>query len=184
VKEAEASMAAKGAELGLTSAVFRAVEPGYYDQELEWRRDRLQAASVEELCKSILLENTTLAPGEAEAGRPRCVLVLIQYVAKIHKAKFIKVMQSLEASLGLEPQGKRQYSMRLLEGEECTRLTGFEHNAVTPLGLGFPVVLSDRIAALPSGHFWLGGGHVDLKLRLSVPEAVDKLHAIVADVTA
>lgn len=42
--------------LGLSSARFLAVEPSYYDQELDWRRDRLGAEAVEELCKSVVLE--------------------------------------------------------------------------------------------------------------------------------
>ena len=48
-----------GAGLKL-SAVLLAVEsePPYYEQSLEWRRDRLGAGAVEELCKSVVLENT------------------------------------------------------------------------------------------------------------------------------
>jgi hypothetical protein len=31
-----------------------------------------------------------------------------------------------------------------------------------------PLVISDRITKLDGKFFWLGGGHVDIKLRLSV----------------
>jgi hypothetical protein len=34
------------------------VSGDYYDQPLEFRRDCLQAASVDHLCKSIIMENT------------------------------------------------------------------------------------------------------------------------------
>ena len=47
-----------------------------------------------------------------------------------------------------------------------------------------PMVLSDQIAKLPSGQFWLGGGHVDLKLRLNVDESVKIFGFTVADVTS
>lgn len=37
--------------------------PGdYYDQPLEFRRDCLQAATVDHLCKSIIMENTKAHP--------------------------------------------------------------------------------------------------------------------------
>lgn len=177
-------MLLKAADLGLESARFQVVSPDYYDQSLEWRREKLGAASEEELCKSVVLENTKLSSNEVtEKGRIHCVLVIVQYVAKLNKEKLTKALQNMEASLGLPPLGKKQYNMRLLEGESCAQLTGFEHNAVTPLGLDLPVVLSDRIAALPSQAFWLGGGHVDLKLRLGVAEAQSRLKAVIADVT-
>ncbi|CAJ1374064.1 unnamed protein product [Effrenium voratum] len=168
--------------LGLEAKLLAVeAEPPYYEQSLEWRRDRLGASSVEELCKSVVLENTKEAG--AESGRVRCVLVIVQYVGKLHKEKLIKVVQALEASRGLPPLGKKQYNMRLLEGTACQEMTGFGHNAVTPLGLDLPMILSDAIAQLPSGKFWLGGGHVDLKLRLNVGEAVEALRLTVADVT-
>mmetsp|Transcript_37288 Transcript_37288/g.81088 ORF Transcript_37288/g.81088 Transcript_37288/m.81088 type:complete len:290 (-) Transcript_37288:12-881(-) len=182
IQAVEKAMAAKAQDLGLTSAQFKAVDPCYYDQELEWRRDVLGANSVDELCKSVIMENTKLAP-DAEPGRLRCVLVVVQYVAKLNKERLIKAVQAIEASRNLPALGKKQYNMRLLEGETCAKMTGFEHNAVTPLGLDIPIVLSDKIAELPSGHFWLGGGHVDLKLRLDVKEVTEKLNAVVADVT-
>jgi hypothetical protein len=47
-----------------------------------------------------------------------------------------------------------------------------------------PMVLSDEIAKLASGLFWLGGGHVDLKLRLNGPESGKIFGFTVADVTS
>ena len=49
----------------------------------------------------------------SEPGRVRCVLVIVQYVAKLHKEKLIKVVQALEAARSLAPLGKKQYNMRL-----------------------------------------------------------------------
>lgn len=45
------------------------------------------------------------------------------------------------------------------------QLTGFRHNAVSPIGLAtkLPVIMSDRVAALQPPVFWLGGGEADLK---------------------
>lgn len=177
-----AEMKAKAASAGLHSSQFLPVEPGYYDQPLEWRCQRLGASSVNELCKSVVLENTRM-DDSAEPQRIRRVLVIVQYVAKLHKEKLSLAVRGMETLRGLPVMGKKQYNMRLLEGEACAKLTGFEHNAVTPLGLDLPIILSDEIAHLPSATFWLGGGHVDLKLRLSVEEVKSVLGAVVADVT-
>lgn len=49
------------ANIGLTSATFRRVRDDYYEQELAWRRDVIGAASVKQLCKSMIMENTKLA---------------------------------------------------------------------------------------------------------------------------
>ena len=60
--------------------------------------------------------------------------------------------------------------------ETSDELSGFEHNAVTPIGMRTPVpmLLSDKIKMLPEGKVWLGGGEVDLKLRLDVAQLVEK----------
>lgn len=113
----------------------------------------------------------------------RCVLVVVQYVAKLHKEKLIKAVQGIEALRGLAVLGKKQYNMRLLEGSACRELTGCGHNAVTPLGQhAMPIVLSDQVARLQ--RCWLGGGHRDLKLQLDLQEALRLLNWTVADVTA
>lgn len=134
VEEVQKAMEDKAKELNL-SALLLAVDadPPYYEQSLEWRRDRLSANSVEELCKSVVLENTKL-DASSEAGRVRCVLVIVQYVAKLHKEKLIKVVQGMESAKGLPALGKKQYNMRLLEGTACQEMMGCGHNAVTPLG--------------------------------------------------
>ena len=181
--QVKARMQVVASELGLSASLVAVDEqPPYYEQTLEWRRDRLGANSVEELCKSVVMENTKLESDEE--GRVRSVLVVVQYVAKLHKEKLIKAVQAIEAARGLPALGKKQYNMRLLEGAACQVMTGFGHNAVTPLKLDLPMILSDGIAGLPSGQFWLGGGHVDLKLRLQVEEAVRVMQMTVADVTS
>ena len=100
VQEVQSAMEAKAKALNL-SVQLLAVDPNppYYEQSLEWRRNRLGANSVEELCKSVVLENTKL--DSAEAGRVRCVLVIVQYVAKLHKEKLIKVRDATKSIANL-----------------------------------------------------------------------------------
>ena len=37
-----------------------------------------------------------------------------------------------------------------------------------------PLIISNKITELPGQFFWIGGAHVDIKLRLGVQECVDK----------
>jgi prolyl-tRNA editing enzyme YbaK/EbsC (Cys-tRNA(Pro) deacylase) len=75
---------------------------------------------------------------------------------------------------GKNAVGKKQYSIRMVSQEVSDALSGFPHNAVTPIGMAKPVLvlLSDKIKTLPEGKMWLGGGEVDLKVRLDVAEFV------------
>lgn len=70
------------------TAVFMRVPVDYYDHDLEYRRQCLSAASVEHLCKSIVMENTK-APSEfndcggLEDSRYYCVIVQVGSVADV-----------------------------------------------------------------------------------------------------
>jgi prolyl-tRNA editing enzyme YbaK/EbsC (Cys-tRNA(Pro) deacylase) len=62
---------------------------------------------------------------------------------------------------------KSKVKLRLAPPEVSARLTGYSHNAVSPVGLvdrTVPIVLSHHVAALQPDFVWLGGGEVDLKL--------------------
>ena len=56
-------------------------------------------------------------------------------------------------------------------------MTGYRYNAVTPFALrkDLDVILSDNIAKL--GFFYLGGGAVDLKIRVATDEFIEKYTA-------
>jgi len=67
-------------------------------------------------------------------------------------------------------------------------LTGYTHNAVTPFGLldlSIPIVVPSLLIEelVDTPFIWMGGGHVHLKLGLSISEFVQKSNVIVADVT-
>jgi hypothetical protein len=71
---------------------FRLVRvPGpYYEKPLEYRAERLKAASKHHLCKTMVMENTRLPEELADAKDPRLskyFLVLVQYTASIHAEK-------------------------------------------------------------------------------------------------
>lgn len=76
--------------------------------------------------------------------------------------------------------------MRLVPEVTNNLLTGFEHNAVSPVGcaIRMPIIVSHRIAELQPDVFWLGGGELDLKLGLSWKEFHAVYQPYVADCTS
>jgi hypothetical protein len=161
--------------LGLVDARFCRVRGDYYDQELSWRRDVLGAASVKQLCKSMIMENTRIGADEAAAGgRVKYVCICLQYAgAKLNREKLIEVVRKMEGSKAV---GKKQYNMRMVDEATSATLSGFEHNAVTIFGMAqtLPVICSLPLRRLPEDAMWLGGGEVDLKMRVNVSDLVAK----------
>ncbi|GFR50353.1 hypothetical protein Agub_g12562, partial [Astrephomene gubernaculifera] len=176
----EAELAARG----FSAARFVRVPADYYDQPLEYRRACLQAEHVDQLCKSIVMENTRAHPevrGWEDPRHSKYYCVIVQYTARLHADKL--KMALLE--LGGRKYGRQYYNMRLAPEEVNDELTGFSHNAVTPICMRerLPIVLSHRITQLPAGRFWLGAGEVDLKVGLSVEEFVRAYQPFVIDCT-
>jgi prolyl-tRNA editing enzyme YbaK/EbsC (Cys-tRNA(Pro) deacylase) len=84
---------------------------------------------------------------------------------------------AVRAMEGAKAVGKKQYSIRMVSPEISDSLSGYPHNAVTPLGMAHPVpvLLSHKLKSLPDAQLWLGGGEVDLKMRVDVTELMTKL---------
>lgn len=80
---------------------------------------------------------------------------------------------------------KKGFNMRLAPQEDSDRLSGFEHNAVSPIGFHtpIPIILSHKIASLQPGFFFIGAGEVDLKLCLRVDEFIENYKPYVVDCT-
>ena len=71
-----------------------------------------------------------------------------QYAARLHAEKLKRCLyQSQKAAGGT--LGTKAFNMRLCNEDVSDRLTGFQHNAVTPIGSAspdMPIVLSHRHA--------------------------------------
>ena len=165
---------AAAAALGLTGVKFWRVRGDYYDQELAWRRDVLGAATTAQLCKAMIMENTKLVDLTAEAaaaqGRVKYACVVLQYDGpKLNKEKMTDLVRKMEGKAAV---GKKQYNMRMVSEEANLTLSGFEHNAVTPVGMAqrMPIIVSAPLAAFE--EMWLGAGEVDLKLKVNVQQFV------------
>ena len=166
-------------ELRLYSAQFAWVPSDYYNQKLEWRKGVLAAPSVNHLCKAIVLENTHCVNSDcADPRNSRYYVAVFQYVKRFDAEKVMRFVKGMNEAIG-----KKKFNFRLAADGQA--VTGFEHNSVVPFGLAtpMPIILSSDIAALQPAHFWMGGGHVDCKLRLDTAEFIKVFNPFVADIT-
>ena len=138
------------------------------------------------MCKNICMENTRCTRDDCEDPvNSRWYLVLVQYTARLSQQKLEKFLHQLN-NQGGRKVGKKAFHMRLAKEEDSERLTGYAHGAVTPFGTAMrvPVLVSREMEKLtPGGEFWLGGGEVDLKMRVSYDELVSKFDAVAVDCT-
>lgn len=72
-----------------------------------------------------------------------------------------------------------------LSPQVSDQLSGYLHNAVTPVGLAtpLPIIMSHKIAALKPDFFFLGGGEVDLKVGFKASEFIKQYQPYVVDCT-
>ena len=176
-----AALRAECINIGLSSAIFQWVSEEYYDRNLQWRRDTLKAPSIHYLCKSILLENTHCTNEDcSDRNNSRYYCCLFQYTTKFDSDAVAKFIQGLNPGLG-----KKKFGFRLADPAKSAEITGVGKNAVAPFGMKqpIPIILSDELLKLQPGYFWMGGGHVDAKLRADTAEFVRVLNPFVTHFT-
>lgn len=80
---------------------------------------------------------------------------------------------------------KKNFNLRLAPEDVSDELSGFEHNAVSPIGFKteMPIILSHKITMLKPSIFFVGAGEVDLKLGMLVDEFVQVYNPFVVDCT-
>ncbi|KAI4377907.1 hypothetical protein MLD38_015463 [Melastoma candidum] len=153
---------------------FARVPGDYYDRPLEERRRILGADSVDHLCKSIVMVNTQAPPNITDCSdrnNSKYYVIVVQYTARLNAEALKAYLYSLND--GKIP--KKKFNLRLAPEETSFALTGFEHNAVTCVGMktDIPVILDEAIVKLHPDFFWLGGGETDLKLGIRTSEFID-----------
>ena len=162
------------------------VPANYYDEPLEFRRRCVGGATVDHMCKTIVMENTRCVNDDcADAFNSRWYLVVVQYTAKLNQQKLEKFLHQLNNVDGRKC-GKKNFNMRLAKEEDSERLTGYVKGAVCPFGCAerrMPVILSDKIVALEPQTFWLGAGEIDLKVGMSAADFVERAEPHVTDIT-
>eukprot|EP00792_Barthelona_sp_PAP020_P004065 TRINITY_DN1862_c0_g1_i1.p1 TRINITY_DN1862_c0_g1~~TRINITY_DN1862_c0_g1_i1.p1 ORF type:complete len:210 (+),score=66.81 TRINITY_DN1862_c0_g1_i1:32-631(+) len=180
IKDSKGTFILNEARKLIPCCTLHRVPSSYYDETLEWRADVLKAPSIHHLCKTLIIENVKCL--EPTKNYPRYIAVVVGYTSRISSQKLIRTFLSLPGNE--DKTIKQHFAMSSADAEVCAKLTGFEFNAVTPFGLKFecPVVLSKRIFDLTPNLFFLGGGEIDLKLRVDTQQFVDGLGAIIADI--
>ncbi|KAI8810270.1 YbaK/aminoacyl-tRNA synthetase-associated domain-containing protein [Cladochytrium replicatum] len=167
-------------QLGLTSRFYE-VESDYYDWPLQKRAFRLLAPSKAHLCKTVVFENTRHNPTSSllDPTNSKYYCVIVQYVSKINTQKIMNFVRDLNN----RSVSKKYYNMRLAPEEKSFELTGFENNAVSPIGMAqpIPVILSQSIMELQPPVVFLGAGHIDWKVAVPTEELVQKVKCFVAD---
>lgn len=162
---------------------FRKVPSDYYGWTLA-ERARLLNCGTEHLCKTIVFKNTLCEHDECDNyydSKYYCVVV--QYCARINGEKlreFIHKLPPVEKRIS-----KKKINFQLAEESVSLKLTGFVHNAVTPIGMNvkIPVIVCEACTKLKPAFIWLGGGAVDVKLCISVSELIDSTGALVANIS-
>lgn len=164
---------------------FHRVSEDYYQQTLEQRGRQLGARRVEQLCKSIVLENTQAGDdvqGCSDPKNAKYYLVVVQYCKKFNAELIRTFVHAMNKDKGVS---KRKFNFRLCPEDVSCALTGYGHNAVTPVGMNenIPIILSKSVTELVEGYFWLGAGEVDLKLGLNTQQFIKAYDPFVCDCT-
>lgn len=143
-------------------------------------RDFLGAASIHQLCKTIVLENTHGNTSDCSNKlNSRFYAVIVQYTSRLQTAQLEKFVRSL-----IPGASRSNYHLRSAKPEDVARLTGAEFNGVCPIGnkTEIPIVLSERLLNVPTGWMYVGGGEPELKLGFSVQEFIQQTGCFVADI--
>jgi len=171
-------------QASLYSTNWKWVAKEYYTWPLAGRAKALGAPSTDYLCKSLLMENRK-APEEKDTQdptNPRFVLVVLQYEATLDTKKLINAIRALRP-VPDRLDATTDFDIRIASEEDNSRITGYDNNAVVPFGLLQPVPIILSAPIMPLRYFWMGGGHVHLKLRMTVDDFSKALNPIVADIS-
>jgi len=171
------------ARKGILGTVIYRVPRDYYELPLV-QRAKLLSSPVKQLCKTLVLENVgpSSSPplplpldwtkNKAFLPQSRFIAVVVPYVQKLDIETLARFVRSSATSSDcvLPP-------VKLVHAENGDKLTGFPFNGVTVFGgkIEMPIIVCKVL--LEASYVWLGGGEVDLKLRIPVPQLMLYSHA-------
>lgn len=165
----------------LFSSGWKWVAKDYYEWPLSKRAKTLGAPSTDYLCKSLLMENRKAPEANDDPTNPRFVLVVLQYEATLDTKKLVTALRALRPVT--ERLDESHFDIRIASEEDNAKITGYDNNAVVPFGLKAPVTIALSAPIVPLRYFWMGGGHIHLKLRMTVDDFCKALKPMVADIS-
>lgn len=153
------------------SSVLMLVNDNYYNTELLCRVKQLRSHSVDNFFKSILVENTRCKHYEthpSDITKSRYFLIVLPYDGKFNAKTVANVIRSKHNNA----LSSKAFNIRMVTTDICYQLSGYVRNSVTPIGLkvSVPIIASSFIKTIQPPYMWLGGGHVNIKLRIDVDE--------------
>ncbi|KAH9258621.1 methionine-tRNA ligase, beta subunit [Batrachochytrium salamandrivorans] len=143
----------------------------YQDLSLQDRACLLQASTSDALCKTLLFS----ASGD-ELDKANLFLLVINYTQRISPSKFKSEIKRLFPGAKTPKQASEEVMQQVL---------GFPLNGVSVVGgLGAPLPIVFASAVASNQEIFLGGGEVDVKLRVgNVQEFIQRSKSVVLDVT-
>ncbi|MCD7462136.1 hypothetical protein HAX54_047837 [Datura stramonium] len=107
----------------------------------------------------------------SDPNNSKYYVVVVQYAARFNAEGIKNFLYTLNDG----KRAKMKFNMRLAPEEISAKLTGYEHNAVTCIGMrtDIRVILDEAITKLNPDFFWFGGGEIDLKLGIRTSEFID-----------
>ena len=81
---------------------------------------------------------------------------------------------------------RKKFHFQLADEHESNKLSGFNHNSVSPFGLltSIPIVICTNCTTIKPSYLYMGGGEVDIKLGISVSDFLRSTKAIVGVVSS
>ncbi|KAH8065184.1 DNA primase [Aureococcus anophagefferens] len=178
---AGARRAVADARASASAVCTKWVGANYYGKPMRSRAAEL-GCDVRQMTKTMLVENKQWRGDDPFAREnAKHYLVVVQYAAAYDAQR---MRSALSARTGLS---KNQFNFRVADEATMAALSGFEHNAVTPFGMAekrVPVVLASAARDAPGGFIWMGAGHTDLKLGVTVADFLKRFDPLVLDVSA
>ena len=107
--------------------------PNYYDLSLFERMKVLGAASIDVLCKTIILENTAFDEKYESNSYKRYYVSIVQYTNEFNGEKIGKLMKSIQNAKNLHKLSNKFFHFRLAKNEVAYEMTGYRFNCITPL---------------------------------------------------
>lgn len=168
---------------GIATAIFKKTPADYYDKSLESRANLL-GCHPRHLCKTIVFENVSCEHSSCkDITDSKYYCVIVQYCARIQAEKLRDFVYRLKPEDKRIPKNK--FVLRLADEAVSQALTGFVHNAISPLGMltPIPLIVCSSAASVRPSFLWLGGGAVNVKLCIPTADLVRITGALVADVS-
>jgi len=104
----------------------------YYELTLQQRMDILGAHSIDVLCKTIILENTSFDEKYKSEFYRRFYITIVQYTNEFNGEKIAKIMKSIQNANCPHKLSNKYFHFRLAKNEIAYDMTGYRFNCITP----------------------------------------------------